>query len=96
MLQTQWLLFNRHQFGVVAQIQSDQGGVRLQQLTQAQLHPIRVRAVMFQGLADRLFNQFGRILLVELEHLNELTNPDTIRLPAFQFSQELFVDCRPA
>jgi hypothetical protein len=56
MLQTQRLLFNRHQFGVVTQIQSDQGGVRLQQLTQAQLHSIRVRTVMFQSLGDGLFN----------------------------------------
>ena len=96
MLQTQWLLFNRHQFGVVAQIQSDRGGIRLQQLTQAQLHPIRVRAVMFQSLGDRLFNQLGRMVLVKLEHLNKLTDTSPIRLPAFQFSQQLFVDRRPA
>ena len=96
MLQTQRLLFNRHQFGMIAQIQSDQGGVRLQQLTQAQLHPIRVRTMMFQSLGDRLFNQLGRVLLVKLEHLNKLTDTSPIGLPTLQFSQELFIDRRPA
>ena len=82
MLQMQRLRFNRHQFGVVAQIQSDQGGVRLQQLTQAQLHPIQVRAVMVQGLGDSLFNQLSRMVLVELKYLDKLTNPGSIGLPA--------------
>ena len=59
------------------------------------MHPIQMGTVMFHGLGDRLFNQFGRMVLVKLEHLNKLTNSGPIGLPAFQFSQELFVDRRP-
>jgi hypothetical protein len=48
-----------------------------------------------QSLGDRLFNQLGRVLLVELEYLNKLANPGPIGLPTLQFSQELFIDRRP-
>jgi hypothetical protein len=52
--------------------------------------------MMFQGLSDGLFNQLGRMMLVELKHLNKLTNSGSIGLPTLQFSQELFIDRRPA
>ena len=51
--------------------------------------------MIFQSLADRLLDYLGRMMLMELEDLNKLTDPGPIGLPALQFGQQLFIDRRP-
>ena len=81
-LQTYRLLSDPHQFRMLTQIQRDRGRLRLRQLTQTQLYPVCVRAMMFQGLGDGLFDQLSRMVLMKLEYLNKLTDPGPIRVPA--------------
>jgi len=95
MIQTNRLLSDSHQLGMITQIQRDRGWLRLRQLTQTQLYPVRVRAMMFQSLGDGLFDQLSRMVLMKLEYLNKLTDPGPIRVPALQFRQKLFVGLRP-
>ena len=52
-------------------------------------------AFIFYGFGLALFNQLSRMVLVELEYLDKLTNSGPIGLPTLQFSQQLFVDRRP-
>ncbi len=85
MLQPQRLLTHPHQFRMITQIKTNRPWLRLHQLAQTQLHPVWVRTMMGQGLADGLFNQLSRMVLVELQHLDKLANPGPIRLSPLQF-----------
>jgi hypothetical protein len=62
----------------------------LQQLPQAEFHAIQVGCAKIQRHFDCLFDQFLRILLVQLEDLQEFARPSPIRFALSQFRQEPF------